>query len=152
MGNHLGLRPDANHRAPAPGHPRSVVEMLPCPTRREMRAGNIQLAALLLTSTLLVGCDAPGEGRRGEQAKHEGDKIVRGLDAYYDAKGRYPRELNEIDKRLLDVSESEEMKVFYQSSSVERYELIIKYFGPGSNICAHRSDMGEGEWDCIGAY
>jgi hypothetical protein len=119
---------------------------------REMRTRSIKLGALLFTSTLLVGCDAPGEGRRGEQAKHEGDKIARGLDAYYDVKGRYPRELTEIDNRLLDGLESEEMKVFYQSSSVERYELIIKYFGPGSNICTHRSDMGEGEWDCIGAY
>ncbi|KHM90207.1 hypothetical protein OR60_22570 [Xanthomonas vesicatoria] len=43
-------------------------------------------------------------------------------------------------------------KCFFFSDGHEYYELMIKYFGPGSNLCVHRSTDEAGIWDCTGAY
>jgi hypothetical protein len=111
------------------------------------------LSALLCV--LLVSCDAPGEGGRADHAKRIGDEIVADLAAYNSVHQRFPRSLTEVGVNLDDneVNGPEgRVKIFYRSSSAEQYELTVKYFGPGSNSCTHRSDMGYGEWECSGAY
>lgn len=44
------------------------------------------------------------------------------------------------------------VKVFYGSSSPERYRLSFKYFRPGTNTCSRTNEMGPGEWECTGAW
>lgn len=104
---------------------------------------------------LLCSCDAPGEGRKAEHAKHLGNEIVRKLNAYQASYQRFPESLLDVGVRLEndDLYGSEGgVKIFYHSSSVERFDLTVKYYGPGSNTCTHRSEMGEGEWECSGAW
>jgi hypothetical protein len=111
--------------------------------------------AMLSLSMLLSGCDAPGEGPRAEQARGIANGVVQRIDVYYQAHGRYPTELSEIDPNL----EGEELgtpenpvRIFYRSSSPERYEIDFKYFGPGSNTCGRTSELGPDDWSCVGAY
>lgn len=108
-----------------------------------------------LLCLLMASCDAPGEGARADHAKRIGNEIVADLAVYNSAHQRFPRSLMEVGVNLDDNEMNGpegRVKIFYHSSSVERYELTVKYFGPGSNLCTHRSNMGFGEWECTGAY
>lgn len=111
------------------------------------------LSALLCV--LLVSCDAPGEGERADHAKRLGNEIAADLAAYNLVHQSFPQSLVEVGVNLDDNEVNGpkgRVKIFYHSSSAERYELTVKYFGPGSNRCTHRSDMRNGEWECTGAY
>jgi hypothetical protein len=102
--------------------------------------------SMLAASMFLSGCDAPGEGARAEQARAIANGVVQRMGVYYQTHGRYPASLSEIDPNL----EGEELgtpenpvRIFYRSSSRERYEIDFKYFGPGSNTCGR---AGPRDW------
>ncbi|MCC8627125.1 hypothetical protein [Xanthomonas vesicatoria] len=113
------------------------------------------ISRLLIVSFLgLSACATPGQGIKAQKAKKIGDDLVRSLEVYRNEKKAYPRSIDEFDDYagIAAAAHSVYVKVFFFSDGHEYYELMIKCFGPGSNLCVHRSTDEAGIWDCTGAY
>ncbi|MEA9565336.1 MULTISPECIES: hypothetical protein [Xanthomonas] len=113
---------------------------------------NSKLSIILLMS--LAACAAPGHGVKAEKTKEIGDDLVRSIESYRTENEAYPRSIDDLEgyPQILSAANSANIKLFFVSNSPEHYELIIKYFGPGSNLCVHRSTDDAGIWSCTGAY
>ncbi|MBB3800840.1 hypothetical protein FHR47_001074 [Xanthomonas arboricola] len=117
-----------------------------------MIANNLWLAIILIVS--LSSCAAPGQGLKAKRTKEAGDAIVRSIEAYRLERAAYPKSIDKLENYsqiMVDV-DSENIKLFFSSNSPDHYELMIKYFGPGSNLCVHRSADAENVWNCTGSY
>jgi hypothetical protein len=113
---------------------------------------NLRLAVVLLVA--LSACAAPGQGKKAKKNQKIGDDIVRSIEAYRVARATYPRSIDALEdyQEIIDAAESAKIKIFFNSNLHDHYELIIKYLGPGSNLCVHRSADIKGFWNCTGAY
>ncbi|MCW1979709.1 hypothetical protein [Xanthomonas campestris] len=117
-----------------------------------MISGNLRLAVVLLVA--LSACAAPGQGTKAKKNQKIGDDIVRSIEGYRVARATYPRSIDALEdyQEIIAAAESGKIKTFFNSNSHDHYELIIKYFGPGSNSCVHRSADIKGDWNCTGGY
>ncbi|CAD7720531.1 hypothetical protein LMG31886_01520 [Xanthomonas hydrangeae] len=120
--------------------------------RGAMIANNLRLAIILMIS--LSACAAPGQGMKAKKTTEVGNAIVRSIEAYRLERVAYPKSIDELGncKEIMAYVDSENIKLFFVSNSSYHYGLIIKYFGPGSNLCVHRSADAENVWNCTGSY
>lgn len=117
-----------------------------------MIANNLRLAIILVIS--LSACAAPGQGMKAKKTKEVGNAIVRSIEAYRVERAAYPKSIDELGnyKEIMTDVDSANIKLFFLSNSPDNYELIIKYFGPGSNLCVQRSTDAQNVWNCTGSY
>lgn len=120
-----------------------------------MKLTHALLIALALT--LVGGCDSPGEGSKANYGKAIGGKLIRALEAYKGAHGRYPDNLSELVPGQLrefptGITENKfDVKFYFTATSSQEYKLVFSYTGPGLNTCTHISSRPEAGWKCSGA-
>lgn len=90
---------------------------------------------------------------KAKKTKELGDDIIRSVEAYRFERATYPRSIDELEnyKEIMRGVDSANIRLFFVSNSPDHYELIIKYFGPGSNLCVHRSADAQNVWNCTGS-
>lgn len=113
------------------------------------------LSGFFLTCVTLAACAAPGQGKEAESGKRRGGEIIEALSDYRTINGHYPSSLRELGDRFAPEANGAgkgKLRFIYTRHDEQRYTLFFKYFGPGSNLCAHESVDLTSEWKCSGAY
>ncbi len=93
----------------------------------------------------------PGEGEKAERGYVACQPIIEALEAYHDANGQYPRNLEELVPAFIPAypREVNDEPIQYEMTAQNNYKLSFSYIGPGLNHCTYTP---HDDWRCTGLY